>query len=73
MSINESTFYSIADSGATGNSLPLCERMAANHAGASAMGTAIDLNAYTRYYEFRMYDQGPFRSRPGDTASLVAS
>jgi porin len=43
------------------------------YAGASAMGTAMDLNAYTRYYEFRLYDEGPFRSRPFDTASLVAS
>jgi len=43
------------------------------YAGASAMGTAMDLNAYTRYYEFRLYDEGPFRSRPDDTASLVAS
>ncbi len=43
------------------------------YAGASAMGTAIDLNPYTRYYEFRLYDEGPFHSRPDDTASLVAS
>jgi porin len=41
--------------------------------GVSAMGTAADLNAYTRYFEFRLYDEGPFRSRPGDTASLVSS
>lgn len=43
------------------------------YVGASAMGTAMDLNAYTRYYELRIYDQGPFRSRPDDTASIVAS
>jgi porin len=43
------------------------------YAGASVMGTAMDLNAYTRYYEFRLYDEGPFRSRPDDTVSLVAS
>jgi hypothetical protein len=43
------------------------------YVGASAMGTAMDLNAYTRYYEFRIYDQAPFRSRSDDTASIVGS
>lgn len=43
------------------------------YAGASAMSTATDLNAYTRYYELRLYDEAPFRSRPDDTAALVAS
>jgi porin len=43
------------------------------YAGVSAIGTSTSLNAYTRYYELRVYDQGPFKSRPGDTASLVAS
>ena len=43
------------------------------YVGASVIGTAMDLNAYTRYYEFRLYDEAPFRSRPDDTASLVAS
>jgi porin len=43
------------------------------YGGITAMGASTDLNAYTRYYEFRAYDEGPFRSRPGDTASLVAS
>ena len=43
------------------------------YGGFSVMGTSTDLNAYTRYYEFRVYDEGPFRSRPDDTASLVAS
>jgi porin len=43
------------------------------YGGVSAMGTPTDLNAYTRYYELRFYDEGPFRSRPGDTASLVSS
>jgi porin len=41
--------------------------------GVSAMTTSPNLNAYTRYYELRLYDQGPFKSRPADTASLVAS
>ncbi len=43
------------------------------YAGASAIGDSTDLNAYTRYYEFRLYDEGPFPSRPGDTLSLVAT
>ena len=43
------------------------------YAGASAIGDSTDLNAYTRYYEFRLYDEGPFPSRPGDTLSMVAS
>ena len=43
------------------------------YAGASAMGDSTDLNAYTRYYEFRLYDEGPFASRPGDTLSMVAT
>ena len=43
------------------------------YAGASAMGDSTDLNAYTRYYEFRLYDEGPFLSRPGDTLSFVST
>ena len=43
------------------------------YAGASAMGDSTDLDAYIRYYEFRLYDEGPFPSRPGDTLSMVAS
>jgi hypothetical protein len=43
------------------------------YGGVSAMGASTDLNAYTRYYELRAYDEAPFRSRPGDTASLVSS
>jgi porin len=43
------------------------------YGGISAIGTSTDLNAYTRYYEFRIYDEGPFKSRSGDTASFVAS
>ena len=43
------------------------------YGGFSAMGVSTDLNAYTRYYEARVYDEGPFRSRRGDTAALVAS
>lgn len=43
------------------------------YGGVSAIGTSTDLNAYTRYYELRIYDEAPFKSRPFDTASLVAS
>ena len=43
------------------------------YAGASTIGDSTDLNAYTRYYEFRLYDEGPSPSRPSDTISLVAS
>jgi porin len=43
------------------------------YTGFSAIGTSTDLNAYTRYYEFRLYDEGPFKSRPGDTAAIVTS
>lgn len=31
------------------------------------------LNAYARYYEERLYKQAPFRSRPNDLLSVVAS
>ena len=31
------------------------------------------MNAYARYYEARLYDEGPFRSRPGDIISVIAS
>lgn len=31
------------------------------------------LNPYSRYFELRLYKEAPFRNRPGDTASLVAS
>jgi porin len=41
--------------------------------GASAMTSTASLNAYDRYYEARLYQKAPFRSRPTDMASLVAS
>jgi len=41
--------------------------------GASAMTAAASLNPYDRYYEARLYQKAPFRSRPADMASLVAS
>jgi len=39
--------------------------------GASAMTVPAELNAYTRYYELRLYQLAPFISRPADTASVV--
>ncbi|MGD0358184.1 MAG: carbohydrate porin [Terracidiphilus sp.] len=41
--------------------------------GGTAMTAAASLNAYDRYYEARLYQKAPFRSRPIDMASLVAS
>lgn len=43
------------------------------YAGASAMVVPADLDTYRLYYEARVYSPAPFRSRPGDFASLVAS
>ena len=48
----------------------------ANHglyAGGSAMTVPEALNPYARYYEARVYQEAPFRSRPGDVLSFVAS
>ncbi|MGB8262158.1 MAG: carbohydrate porin [Terracidiphilus sp.] len=41
--------------------------------GASVMTASSSLNAYDRYYEARLYQKAPFRSRPADMASVVAS
>ena len=41
--------------------------------GGTAMTAASSFNAYDRYYEARLYQKAPFRSRPADMASLVAS
>jgi porin len=41
--------------------------------GGSAMTADSHFNPYDRYYEFRLYQKAPFRSRPADMASLVAS
>jgi porin len=43
------------------------------YAGASAMIVPASMNTYTQYYEVRAYDEGPFRSRPADTISLIAT
>ena len=41
--------------------------------GASAEIAPKTLNPYARYYEARLYKEAPFRSRPDDVASLLAS
>jgi porin len=43
------------------------------YAGGSAMVVPADLDAYRLYYEARLYYSSPFRSRPGDFASVVSS
>lgn len=42
------------------------------YAGGSAMMTPTRLTKYTRFYEARLYLEGPFRSRPSDMIALVA-
>jgi len=41
--------------------------------GGTAMMADSRFNAYDRYYELRLYQKAPFRRRPSDMASLVAS
>ena len=41
--------------------------------GGSVMTTPAKLNRYDRYYEARLYQKAPFRSRPDDVLSFVAS
>lgn len=43
------------------------------YAGGSFMTVPESMNAYSRYYELRLYQEGPFRNRRGDVASLIAS
>ena len=43
------------------------------YVGASAMRAASRFTPYDRYYEARIYQMGPFRSRPADMVSVVAS
>lgn len=42
-------------------------------AGGSFMTVPETINPYARYYEARLYEKAPFRSRPGDVLSAVAS
>ncbi|MGO9337657.1 MAG: carbohydrate porin [Terracidiphilus sp.] len=43
------------------------------YAGGSFMTVPETMNAYSRYYEARLYKKAPFRSRPDDVLSVVAS
>lgn len=43
------------------------------YVGGSVMTVPERFNAYSRYYEARLYARAPFSSRPGDVLSLVAS
>ena len=43
------------------------------YAGGSFMTVPERMNAYSRYYELRLYKKAPVRSRPGDLLSAVAS
>ncbi len=43
------------------------------YAGGSFMTVPETMNAYSRYYEARLYKKAPFRSRPDDVFSAVAS
>jgi hypothetical protein len=43
------------------------------YVGGSVMTASPQFNAYDKYYEARLYQEGPFRRRPYDVTSLVAS
>lgn len=43
------------------------------YAGGSFMTVPEEMNSYARYYEARLYKEAPFRSRPDDVLSVVAS
>jgi porin len=43
------------------------------YAGVSAMAVPADMNVYSQYYEARLYREAPFRSRPFDMFSVVAT
>ncbi len=43
------------------------------YAGGSFMTVPESMNAYSRYYEARVYKEAPWRSRPDDLVSVVAS
>jgi porin len=43
------------------------------YAGGSFMTVPETMNQYSRYYEARLYKEAPFRSRPGDVLSALAS
>ena len=41
--------------------------------GGTAMTAPSQFNPYDRYYEARLYQEAPFRSRPDDVVSIIAS
>ena len=43
------------------------------YVGGTAMMAPAQFNAYDRYYEARLYQRGPFQSRPDDLLSFVAA
>jgi len=43
------------------------------YVGGSAMIAPARMNAYSQYYELRVYEKGPFHGRPSDMFSLVAT
>jgi len=43
------------------------------YVGGTAMAVPTKFNTYARYYEARVYQKAPFRSRPDDVLSLVAA
>ena len=43
------------------------------YAGVTAMTASSQFNAFDRYYEARLYDDAPFRSRPADILTFVAT
>ena len=43
------------------------------YVGGTAMTAPAQFNAYNRYYEGRLYQKAPFRSRPDDVVSIVAA
>jgi porin len=43
------------------------------YGGITMMYSPSDVNVFRRYYEARLYDIGPFRSRPADQFNIVAT
>ncbi|WP_041598093.1 carbohydrate porin [Granulicella tundricola] len=49
------------------------QRFRGLYAGFTAMNAPAQQNAYSQYYEARVYMRAPFHSRPADMASIVSS
>lgn len=63
--------YALADAQLTQSSVEHPEH--GIYLGGSFMTAPQAKNAYDRYYEARIYKEAPYRSRPGDVLSVVAS